>query len=108
MSPAFPTRAAAVIVWSMMMCGVPFAQTPAPSTAEKLARPGAPADLESRQSKSAAELATELKARKEWELRRRQIVQAHALKRAECKQQASQQKLRLVKRWRFVKRCVGP
>lgn len=90
------------------MCGVLFAQGPAPSTAEKLARPGAPADLESRQSKSAAELATELQARKEWELRRRQILQAHALKRAECKQQADQQKLHLVKRWRFVKQCVGP
>lgn len=88
------------------MCGVLFAQSAAPSSASKVTTPAATGDLESRRSKSAEELANELKAHRDWELQRRQMVEARALKRAECKQQATQQKLHLVKRWRFVKNCV--
>jgi hypothetical protein len=109
MFPALPTRVAVIaitVLWNMMMCGVLLAQSPTPSSASKVTTPAAAADLESRRSKSAEELAAELKARKDWELQRRQMVEARALKRAECKQQATQHKLHLVKRWRFVKSCV--
>jgi hypothetical protein len=105
MSLALPTRWALVIACAVV-CGGAWAQSPAaPDKSAKA--PAAVQQLVQRREKSSEELATELKAHREWELRRRQMLDAWALKRVACKHEADEKKLHLLKRWRFVKQCVN-
>jgi hypothetical protein len=99
--------AASVVLAGVLACGVLFAQSPAPTTADKATtRQKAADDLQKKRLKAAEELAAERKAHKEWNTRRRQIIEELARRRANCKKQANEQRLHFAKRWRFMRKCV--
>jgi hypothetical protein len=108
MKPLSAAGAALIVLGCLVTCGAASAQTPEPVAAGKATlRQRTGDDLEQRRLTSVEQLAAEAKARKEWELRRRQILEQRAARRADCKREADAQRLHLVKRWRFVKRCVA-
>jgi hypothetical protein len=98
---------AALVLGSLIACGAARAQPSSPSSGKVIVKQRESDDLERRRQKPAEEISAELKARQEWGSKRRQLLSEWSARRAECKKEADQQNLHLLKRMRFVKKCAG-
>lgn len=99
--------AAALVLGSLVTCGGAPAQPSSASSGNVIVKQRESDDPERRRQQSAEEISAELKARQEWGSKRRQLLSEWSARRAECKKEADQQNLHLLKRMRFVKKCVG-
>jgi hypothetical protein len=64
-------------------------------------------DVAVKREKAKQDWDAELKARQEWNQKRLELIKQEHAKRADCKKQAADQKLRFAKRLRFLETCIA-